>query len=224
MPLLDEDLDQRLRVRRDPARVRQERHQARRGLHRPRPAAPAAAVRVRPDDQRLPGPGEAARRRQGPRDRCEQLPARAPRADARRHDSHAGRQPDRAAPLLPAEGHAGPARPARDPDPGLVPDRWHHVLHPGPDEHSGRRHAAGDRRAARQVPGAGDGLLAPPGRPLGDPQVDQDRAHRRELRRLRLRAHDRRARRDRRPRHRRARWPPVEAITREAYAFEIPEA
>src|SRR5437763_498520 len=62
-------LDQRLRIRRDPARVREERREARSRPDRPADPAPAAAVGVRPDLGGLPCPGDAARRRQGPRHR-----------------------------------------------------------------------------------------------------------------------------------------------------------
>jgi diketogulonate reductase-like aldo/keto reductase len=48
--------------------------------------------------------------------------------------------------------------------------------------------AAGDRTPARQVGRSGDAALAAAGGPLRDPEVDQARPHRRELRRLRLRA------------------------------------
>ena len=50
----------------------------------------------------------------------------------------AGSQPDRGPPLLPAETSADLRRRARHPDPGLVPDRRHHLL---------------PRRAAQQHPG-----------------------------------------------------------------------
>ena len=56
------------------------------------------------------------------------------------------------------------------------------------EEHLGRPDTARDRAPARQVPRAGDAPLAPAGGPLGDPEVGQARAHRRELRRIRLRA------------------------------------
>ena len=40
----------------------------------------------------------------------------------------AGGQPDRGPPLLPAARGAGQERRAQHPDPGLVADRWHHLL------------------------------------------------------------------------------------------------
>ena len=106
----DQGLDQRLRLRRHPARLRQERRQARRRPARPADPAPAAAEPLRSDARRLPGAGEAARRRQGARDRRQQLHARAPRAAAARDDRRARGQPDRAAPLLPAARAAARAR------------------------------------------------------------------------------------------------------------------
>ena len=54
------------------------------------------------------------------------------------------------------------------------------------------------RRRPRQDCCAGDAALARAGGPFGDPEVGAARAHRRELRRLRLRAQRRRARGDRR--------------------------
>jgi hypothetical protein len=68
---------------------------------------------------------------------------------------------------------------------------------------------------ARQDPGPGDAALAPAAGPLGDPEVHQAGADRRELRRVRLRAHRRAARRDRRPGHRQARRPRARRITLE---------
>ena len=65
----------------------------------------------------------------------------------------------------------------------------------------------GHRQGPFKEPGAGHAPLAPAGRPLGHPQVDQAAAHRREHRRLRLRAHVRRTGLDRRSRHRSARRP-----------------
>ena len=51
----DEDLDLRLRLRRDAARVREERRQARRRADRPADPPPGAALGVRPDPRGLPG-------------------------------------------------------------------------------------------------------------------------------------------------------------------------
>src|ERR1700733_6179758 len=73
----DEDMDQRLRLRADAARLREERRKARRRSDRPAPAAPGAPVRVRSDTGGVPCAGDAARRRQGPRHRGEQLHGRA---------------------------------------------------------------------------------------------------------------------------------------------------
>ena len=50
---------------------------------RPVASASRSALGLRPNPRRLPGAGEAPGRRQGARDRCEQLHARAPRAAAR---------------------------------------------------------------------------------------------------------------------------------------------
>jgi diketogulonate reductase-like aldo/keto reductase len=55
---------------------------------------------------------------------------------------------------------------------------------------------------ARQVCRSGDAPLAPAARALRDPEVDQARPDRRELRRVRLRPDHRTTRRDRRTRHR----------------------
>ena len=83
---------------------------------------------------------------------------------------------------------AGSRRRARHPDPGLVPDRRHHLLprraaqqHPAGPGH--RRHRHGPRQDSR----SGHAALAPAAGPLGDPEVDQAAADRREHRRVRLR-------------------------------------
>ena len=70
----------------------------------------------------------------------------------------------------------------------------------GPDHHD-------DRRGARQDARPGHAALAPAAGPPGHPEVGHAVADRGELRRLRLRAHRRRAGCDRRARHRRPRWP-----------------
>ena len=102
--------------------------QARRRADRPPAPAPGAALRLRPHPRRLARARDAARRRQGAGDRRQQLHARASRPPARRGFSGAGREPDRAPSLLPAEGAAaGPCR-AWHPDPGLVADRRHYLL------------------------------------------------------------------------------------------------
>ena len=77
---------------------------------------------------------------------------------------------------------------------------------------------------ARQEPGPGDAPLGPAARPLGHPEVHQAEPHRREHRRVRLRALRRRDGCDRRPRHRPARRPRAEAITLETFGRDIPEA
>ena len=135
----DQDLDQRLRIRRDAARLREERPQARRRPDRPADPAPGAAVGVRADPRGLPCPGDAARRRQGPRDRGQQLHGRAPHHAARSRHGGAGGQPDRVPPLLPAARRAGLRRRARHPHAGVVTDRRHHLL----PRRQPRQHARG---------------------------------------------------------------------------------
>ena len=76
-----------------------------------------------------------------------------------------------------------------------------HTQHPPGPRH--RRHCEGPW----QEPGSGHAALGHPARTLRDPEVDQAPADRREHRRLRLRAHARPDRRDRRARHRAARRP-----------------
>ena len=101
----DQDLDQRLRLRRDPARLREERRQARRRPDRPADPPPGAALGLRPHARRLPRPGDAARRRQGPRHRRQQLHGRPPRPAARR-DARSCRRSTRSSctPTSPARG------------------------------------------------------------------------------------------------------------------------
>ena len=221
----DQGLDQRLRLRRNAARLRQERGQARRRADRPLAPAPAAALGVRPHARRLPGARDAARRRPGARHRRQQLHARAPRPPARRGLRRAGREPDRGPPLLPADRAAAPPRRARHPDPGLVADRRHHLL-PGrrarAPSTTRRLQEIADR--ARQDAGPGHAALAPRRGPLRDPEVGPARAHRRELRRLRLRAHPRGvAAIDALDTGVRG-GPDPDSITLEAYGREIPEA
>ena len=124
----DQDLDLRLRLRGDTARLREERRQARRRADRPAHPPPGPAERLRPHAGRLPGAGDAARGRQGPRDRRQQLHGRPPHRAARPRRRRPRRQPDRAAPVLPAAGGPGLRRRARHPHPGLVTDRRHHLL------------------------------------------------------------------------------------------------
>ena len=153
-------------------------------LHQALPSA------VRVDAGGVPGAGDAARRRKGPRHRRQQLHGRPPHRAARPGHRRPGGQPDRGPPLLPAARRAGVERRARHPHPGLVADRRHHLLPRRP----ALQHPAGprdrrDRGGARQEPRAGDAALAPAAGPLGDPEVDQPGADRREHRRVRLRAH-----------------------------------
>ena len=151
----DEDLDQRLRLRRDPARLRQERGQARGRPDRPADPAPGAARRVRPHHRRLPGAGEAPGRRQGPRDRRQQLHARPPGPAPRDDVGGAGGQPDRGAPLLPPVRGARGRRRARHPVPGVVTDRRHHLLPRRlPRQHPRRTRPSrrSPRRTARRPP------------------------------------------------------------------------
>ena len=67
---------------------------------------------VRQDPGGVPGAGDAARRRQGPRDRRQQLHGRPPHHAARPGRRGAGRQPDRGAPLLRAARGAGTSAPS----------------------------------------------------------------------------------------------------------------
>ena len=172
----DQDLDQRLRLRRDAARLREERRQARRRPDRPADPAPGAAVSASTGPWRPTAPWR----------RCSPTARSAPSASAtswsstsprcsKRH-GRAGGQPDRGAPYFAAARGAGVRRRARHPDPGLVADRRHHLLprrraqqHPGGPGH--RRH----RRGPRQDPGPGDAALGPAAGPLGHPEVDQAR-------------------------------------------------
>ena len=64
--------------------------QARSRADRPAPAAPAAAERVRHRPRGLPGAGNAAGRREGPRDRRQQLHARPPRNSCGRSEGRPG--------------------------------------------------------------------------------------------------------------------------------------
>ena len=78
------------------------RPQARRRPDRPADPAPGAAVGVRQDPGGLPGVGDAAGRREGPRDRGQQLHGRPPHHPAGGGFGGAGGEPDRGASLLPA--------------------------------------------------------------------------------------------------------------------------
>ena len=213
----DEGLDQRLRLRRDAARVRQERRQARRRPARPADPAPGAALGASTGRSRP----TARWRRCWPTARS----ARSASATSCSTTSPAAR---RAPTVVPAvnqiEVHPYFAQPevqalrrrARHPHAGVVADRRHHLL----PRRRAHQHPRRTRRIAEiaeahgKTPGAGHAALAPAAGPLGHPEVDQARAHRRELRRLRLRAHRRRARRDRRARHRQPRRPGARAASR----------
>ena len=102
---------------------------------------------------------------------------------------------------------AGRGRRPRHPHPGVVADRRHHQLPRDRDQHPRRPGHQRDRRRPRQDPGPGDDPLAPAAGTLRDPEVGTARADRRELRRVRLRAHPRRAQSPGGARHRRARRP-----------------
>ncbi len=125
----DQDLDQRLRLRRDAARVREGLEKARRRADRPVDPAPAAAFGFRPHHRSISRARAPAGRRQGSGDRHQQFHAAPSGAAAGRGRYRAGGQPDRAAPYLPAARAAAPAREARHPDPGLGPN-WRHYLLP----------------------------------------------------------------------------------------------
>ena len=81
-----------------------------------------------------------------------------------------------------------------------------------------------DRRGTRQEPGSGHAALAPAAGTLGDPEVDQSAPHRRELRRLRLRAHRRRDRGHRALDTGVRGGPEPDDITLESFGRAIPEA
>ena len=188
--------------------VREERPQARRRPDRPADPAPGAAVAVRVDAGGLPGAGNAARRRQGPRDRSQQLHGRAP-------DHTAGRRPrwcrrSTRSRSIPTSRSASVQ--ALNAEHGILTQAWSPIG--GITFYRDGEHAStlqdpviGNRGRARQDAGAGDAALASAAGPFGDPEVDQAGADRGEPRRVRLRPHRRRAGGDRRPRHRRARRP-----------------
>ena len=172
----DEGLDQRLRLRRDAARVRQERRQARRRAARPADPAPAAADRFdRTLDayralETLLADGKVraigvSNFMPDHLERCWRRPCRA------------GRQPDRAAPVLHAGRASRAGRPARHPHPGVVADRWHHVLpRRHAKQHVRRPDHPRDRRRARQDGCPGDAALASAAGPIGDPEVGPARS------------------------------------------------
>ena len=192
----DQDLDQRLRLRRDAARVRQERRQARRRPDRPADPAPGAARRS------STGPW----RRTGRWRRCSPTARSAPSASATSWSTTSPRCWTKAT-VVPAVNQieVHPYFQQREvqafgAEHGILtqawsPDRRHHLL-------PRRQHTAAPcedpvigeiAQAHGKTPGAGDAALAPAAGPLGHPEVDQAAAHRRELRRLRLRSHRRRS-------------------------------
>ena len=138
----DEGLDQRLRLRRHTAGLRQERRQAWRRPARPADPASSAAEPFRPHPRRLPGARATARRRQGARYRREQLHARAPRSVTRRDVGRSGCQPNRAPSILSADRAAAGAGRERHLDPGVITDRRHHLLPGRREEHIRRPDAA----------------------------------------------------------------------------------
>ena len=63
----------------------------------------------------------------------------------------------------------------------MIAHRRHHFLPGRREDYVRRPDAAGDRPRARQVARSGDAALAPAGGPLGVPEVDQARPHRRDF-------------------------------------------
>ena len=163
-----------------PARQSLDRLETRLRRPLPDPLAGAVAGQVR---RHLEGVRRAAAG--GPRalDRRVELPARAPAPDHRGDRRDAVGQPDRAAPALPAGRAAPRARGPRHRDRGLEPAR------PGRRARRSRDHR--DRRGPRQDAGPGRAALARPARQRRVPQVGHARAHRGELRPLRLPPHRR---------------------------------
>ncbi len=110
-------------------------------------------------------------------------------------------------PYVAQRHHPGLRRRPRHPHPGLVADRWDHVLPQrsrGDPRHFGRPGDRLPRPSPWEESRAGHAPLARAAGPLSHPEVGESRTHRRELRRLRLRSQRRRAGRPRRPGHR---WP-----------------
>ena len=129
--------------------------------------------------RQLAGAGAVLRGAAGPGDRGLQLPARAPGAAGRRDRAGAGRQPDRAAPDLPAARRrrlrrpSGPSRSRRTRRSARVPTWSTRRWRPSP---SATPSDAGPDRAA----------LARATRSHRDPEIEHARSHPVQLRRLRL--------------------------------------
>ena len=164
------------------------------------PAAPAGSDLFRGHDRRLPSRRDVPRRRPGSRHRGLELQPGAPPSAERRHQCRSGGQPGRAASVLHAVRTAGstpssasPLRRGRRSGASCLRARRRRV--PRPADRPGRHRPRGQ---VRQDPGAGRPALARRARFLRDPQVGQAAPHRRELRRLRLRADRRGGRGDRR--------------------------
>ncbi len=156
-----------------------------RGAPRPRPHRSAPDPLAQPEEGSVRGrvarAPQAARGRQGPRDRGLQLQAGPPRPAARGDRRGAAREPGAARPDDPSGGRTELPRRARHRDRELVADR------------RGRRPARrrDDRRrraSARQDAGADRAPVARPARARPDPQDLEAGAAGREHRRVRLRA------------------------------------
>ncbi|CAA9325938.1 MAG: oxidoreductase of aldo/keto reductase family, subgroup 1, partial [uncultured Friedmanniella sp.] len=160
---------QRAGLRQDHGGVRRQHDQARHRRARPVPD-PLAAADVRPVRRHLARLREAAGRRPDPLHRGVELRDRALRAAGRRDQRGPGRQPDRAAPAVPAGRAARLPRGARHPHRVLGPDR------PGQGPAGERAHSRG-RGEGRPHPGPGGAALAHPARAgrhpqVGDPEPD----------------------------------------------------
>ena len=140
----DQGVDQRLRLRPDSPRLRQERRQARRRPDRPAHPPPSPPEPVRSHHRCLQGARDPARRRQGPRHRGQQLHARPPRSTHRRDHGDPGRQPDRGPPLLHLAG-ADQSFASAGPSPACGWSRGPRGFRGESLRISGRRHPAGGR-------------------------------------------------------------------------------
>ena len=190
----DQGLDQRLRLRRDPPRLRQERRQARRRPDRPAHPAPGPPRRVRPHHRRLQG----ARRPCSPTARFE------PSASATSWpttSSSSWRRPRSIPAVNQVEVHPYFRQPdvlAADATHGILTQAWSPIggiTFYRPGRHSSTLEdptIAEHRRSPRQDAGPGHAALARAAGPFGHPQIHQPLPNRREPRRLRLRAHRRR--------------------------------